>query len=89
MFLAAARAAMLFQAGRERSKTNCVKLIHEARMAMHTLGRRLVEAGLADDVSDFGLVKAEEMDAWLQDPSQLRSEIARRRDLMDQYSALR
>ncbi len=87
-FLAAARAATVFQAGRERTKTNCVKLINEARMAMHLIGRRLVAAGKADEVSDFGLVKVDELDAWLRDPEPFRAEIRRRRELMAQYAAL-
>lgn len=88
MFLAAARAATLFQAGRERTKTNNVKLIQEARMAMHLLGRRLVDQGLADNVNDFGLVLASEMNDWLNDPRPLRAELARRRALMESYANL-
>lgn len=88
MFQAAARSAVLFQAGRERTKTNNVKLIQESRMAMHLIGKRFVEKGLCDEVSDFGLVKDEEMDAWLKDPISMRAEVARRRDLMAAYSAL-
>jgi len=88
MFQAAARAAVLFQAGRERTKTNAVKLIHEARMAMHAIGRRLVAEGKADDVSDFGLVLASEMEGWLADPSSLREEIRRRRELLAAYASL-
>ena len=87
-FLAAARAATLFQAGRERTKTNNVKLIQEARMAMHLLGRRLVDQGLADHINDFGLVLASEMDDWLKDPRPLRAELARRRALMEAYANL-
>ncbi len=89
MFQAASRSAVLFQAGRERTKTNNVKLIQEARMAMHLIGKRFVEKGVADDIADFGLVKDEEMDGWLKDPASMRGEIARRRDLMAAYSALR
>jgi len=88
MFQAAARSAVLFQAGRERTKTNNVKIIQEARMAMYTVGRRLVEQGLCDEVADFGLVKAEEMEEWLKDPRPFRQEITRRRDLMALYSSL-
>jgi phosphohistidine swiveling domain-containing protein len=88
MFQAAANAAVVFQAGRERTKTNAIKPIHEARMAMHTIGRRLVAQGLADDVSDFGLVLAGEMDAWIADPASLRDEIRRRRELFHTYSSL-
>lgn len=88
MFQAAARAATLFQAGRERTKTNNVKLIQEARMAMHLIGKRFVDQGLCDEVADFGLVKDNEMDAWLADPLKLRGEIARRRDLMAVYAGI-
>ncbi|HLZ69249.1 MAG TPA: PEP-utilizing enzyme [Dehalococcoidia bacterium] len=88
-FQAAAKAAMLFQAGRERTKTSAIKPIHEARMAMHTIGRRLVAEGKADEVSDFGLVLATEMDGWIADPASLRDEIRRRRALFHDYAALR
>ncbi len=88
MFNAASHAAVIFQAGRERTKTNNVKLIQEARMAMHLIGRRLVDQGLADQINDFGLVLKDEMDDWLRDPRPLRAEITRRRDLMKLYSSL-
>ena len=87
-FRAAARAAALFNAGRERTKTNCVKLIQECRMAMHLIGHRMVEQGHCDDVADFGLLRADEMDAWLGDPEQLRDALRERRDLHQQYAAL-
>ncbi|MEO8540717.1 MAG: PEP-utilizing enzyme [bacterium] len=88
MFQAAANAAILFQAGRERTKTNNVKLIQEARMALHLLGKRFVEQGLTDEVNDFGLVLADEVDAWLKDPAPFRAELARRRKLMSEYANL-
>ena len=88
MFKGAAQAAALFQAGRERTKTNCIKLAQEARMAMHTIGRRRVAAGLSDEVSDFGLVKADEMDAWLKDPAPFREAIRHRKELFAKYGAL-
>ncbi len=87
-FQAAARAVTLFQAGRERTKTNAITPIHEARMAMHLIGRRLVAADQADDISDFGLVLAEEMDGWLARPASLRDEIRRRRELFALYASL-
>lgn len=87
-FQAATRAAGLFQAGRERTKTNCVRMLHEARMAAHTLGRRMVARGDADEVADFGLVKADEFDDWLVNPAKYRETIRHRRDLMAQYAAL-
>lgn len=87
-FLAAASAAVLFQAGRERTKTNCIKPIHEARMAMHTIGRRMVAEGRADEVSDFGLLRATEVEDWLRDARPFREELRRRRALMQVYAGL-
>jgi rifampicin phosphotransferase len=89
MFLAAARAATVFQAGRERTKTNCIKLVQETRMAMHTIGKRFVEEGTADDVSDFGLLTSTEIEDWIRDPAPFKDEIARRRSLYHQYAELR
>lgn len=86
MFNGAARAAVLFQAGRERTKTNCIKLAQEARMALHTIGRRRVAAGQADDIADFGMIKADEMEAWLADPAPFRDVIRQRKALFDAYA---
>ena len=88
MFLAAARAAVIFQAGRERTKTNCVKLIQEARIGLHTIGHRLVAAGRCDDFRDYALLKADEFDAWLANPAPMRAELARRRALFDEYMSV-
>ena len=88
MFLAAARAAGVFQAGRERTKTNAIKLIHEARMALHTLGRRMVEAGVMDQVGDFGLLRTEEVDGWLANPGALTETLRERRALFNTYTSL-
>ncbi|MGE0599850.1 MAG: PEP-utilizing enzyme [Dehalococcoidia bacterium] len=88
MFQAAARAAVLFQAGRERTKTNNVKLIQEARMALHLIGRRLVEQGLADEINDFGLVLKSEVEDWIKDPRPFRDAIRKRREQMKLYSSL-
>jgi rifampicin phosphotransferase len=88
MFQAAARAAVIFQAGRERTKTNAVKLIHEARMAMHTIGRRMVAARACDDVADFGLIRTDEIDRWLQQPQEFTDTLRHRRRLFDVYASL-
>jgi pyruvate,water dikinase len=51
--------------GRERTKTNCIRLIHEMRMSMREIGRRMVERGAFDEVEDFGFVRAAEIDVLL------------------------
>jgi pyruvate,water dikinase len=51
--------------GRERTKTNCIRLIHEMRMSMREIGRRMVERGAFDEIEDFGFVRAAEVDVLL------------------------
>jgi len=88
MFLAAANAATVFQAGRERTKTNAIKLIHESRMALHTIGRRMVEAGHIDAVGDYGLLRIEEAQDWLTNPAAFTETLRERRKLFNEYSAI-
>ena len=51
--------------GRERTKTNYIRLIHEMRMSMREIGRRMVERGAFDEIEDFGFVRAAEIDVLL------------------------
>jgi len=77
-FLAALRAASLFLAGRERSKTNAIRLTHELRLAMHALGRRYVERGVFDAPNNFGMVRWAELDQLVADPASLAAEVRER-----------
>jgi pyruvate,water dikinase len=65
--------------GRERTKTNNIRVIHEMRMAMRELGRRMVERGAFDEVEDFGFVREAEMPTLLADPHSLTETIRDRR----------
>jgi pyruvate,water dikinase len=65
--------------GRERTKTNNIRLIHEMRMPMRELGRRMVERGAFDEIEDFGFVRAGEMPTLLRDPHALTGAIRERR----------
>lgn len=87
LFLAAANAARVFQAGRERTKTNNIRMIHEVRMALHTIGRRMVAAGHLDDVGDYAFLLAEEFDDWLQHPAKYASTIRERKALYEEYAS--
>lgn len=78
MFEAALRSAQLFLAGRERAKTNAVRVINEARVAMYEYGRRLVERGVIDDVQQVFMVTDVELDALRADPESFRDTIAQR-----------
>ncbi|HWM18252.1 MAG TPA: PEP-utilizing enzyme [Ilumatobacteraceae bacterium] len=66
--------------GRERTKTNCIRLIHEMRVSMREIGRRMVERGVFDEIEDFGFVRAAETDVLLEgDASTLTPLIRERR----------
>ena len=72
-------AATVFFPGRERTKTNAIRMTHEARLPMHELGRRMVEAGHFTQLEDFGLLTDEEYDEFLADPAAFRDVIRERR----------
>jgi len=89
LFLAACRAAVLFNQGRERTKTNAIRLIHEgARLPLMTLAHRLVEDGHLVEHNDFGLLEVVEFDEMVADPSTARDRVLHRRALFDVYSNL-
>ncbi len=68
-FLAALRAARLFLASRERTKTTVIRLVNEMRMSNVHLGRRLVERGLLDRPEDLSMLRADELDGFLDAPA--------------------
>lgn len=72
-------------AGRERTKTNNIRLIHEMRMPMRELGRRMVERGAFDEIEDYGFLRSSELDVFLADPHQFTGAIRERRE---EYQAL-
>jgi len=87
-FAAAVRAAGIFLAGRERTKTTIIRQVHEGRMAMRELGRRMVEAGHFEDVNDFGMIRDDEYDAFLADPASFTETIRERKEWYDELTAL-
>jgi pyruvate,water dikinase len=86
--VAALRAATVFLAGRERSKTNAVKLVHECRVTMNELGRRMVDAGHFEHRNSFGMLRNDELDEFLADPGAWRDELARREAIYEELIAL-
>jgi pyruvate,water dikinase len=77
-FMAALKAAAIFLPGRERSKTNAIKLTHEARLCMHEIGQRMVERGAVDAPDAFGLLRLEELDDWLSNPDAMSAALRER-----------
>jgi rifampicin phosphotransferase len=77
-FEAGLHSAQLFLAGRERAKTNVVRIINEMRVAFHELGRRWAERGLIDRPQQLFMLTADELDHLRHDPEQFRPVIAER-----------
>jgi pyruvate,water dikinase len=80
-FLAALRAATVFMPGRERTKTNNVKLIQEGRLLLREWGRRMVAAGHFPRVESFGMLTRAEMLRVLDDPTGWHDTLVEREQL--------
>jgi pyruvate,water dikinase len=72
-FEAALGSATLFLGGRERAKTNVVIVINELRVALHELGRRLVERGILAEPAQVFMSTDAELDHLRHDPAALRT----------------
>jgi pyruvate,water dikinase len=62
-FVAALASATTFLAGRERSKTNVIRVVHEVRASLWEIGRRAVERGELDENRDICLFFGDEVQA--------------------------
>jgi len=65
--------AHTYLAGRERAKTNIIKVIHEIRMAFRELARR---HGI--DVTEFHMLLDDELDAFVNSPDDFHSRLSQR-----------
>jgi rifampicin phosphotransferase len=87
-FQAALHSATVFMPGRERTKTNNIKLVQEMRVAYDEFGRRRVADGTFRKVNDFGLLTRAELDEAVDDPAKYSSVLAEREALLDEVSQL-
>jgi rifampicin phosphotransferase len=78
LFEAALQSARLFLAGRERAKTNVVRVIHEMRMALRAFGQRLVERGVIEQVEQIFMLTDAELDQIRFEPETFTQVIAER-----------
>jgi len=72
-FEMALRSAHLHLAGRERAKTNIIKVLHEVRMAAHALA-----ACTGYTSSEICMLLADELDAFATSPDEFRARLAQR-----------
>ena len=72
-FEMALKSAHLYLAGRERAKTNIIKVVHEVRMAAFALAART-----GYTTSQICMLLADELDAFVAQPDEFRARLAQR-----------
>jgi rifampicin phosphotransferase len=87
-FQAALHSATVFMPGRERTKTNNIKLVQEMRVAYDEFGRRRVADGTFRKVNDFGLLTRAELYEAVDDPAKYSPVLAEREALLDEVAQL-
>lgn len=63
---------------RERTKTNIMKVVHEARMAFRELGRRAAEAGHLESPRHIFMLLERELEDFLADPRSFTATLSQR-----------
>jgi pyruvate,water dikinase len=74
LLLTGQASALRFMGWRERTKTNCVKAVHEQRMALRELGRRAAERGALDHPKQVFMLLADELDDFVADAAAFRDQ---------------
>lgn len=77
-FEAGLRCAHVYAAGRERSKTNCIKVVNEMRLALRELGRRRVESGDLASIEQLFMLTERELDDFVRGPAEFTHVVAER-----------
>jgi pyruvate,water dikinase len=87
-FNAALKAAEVFLPAREKTKLASVMVLHEGRMALRELGRRMTISGVFEQVEDFAMLCLSEFRDFLADPHGFADTIRHRRQWLDELSRL-
>lgn len=80
--------AELYSRAREQSKSNCVRMLHEARLPIWELGRRYVANGTLGRPEDITMLLESELDQFIKDPQSFVSIIAERWEWYDALDEL-
>lgn len=70
--------AELYSRSREQSKTNTIRILHEARMAVWVLANRYVDKGVLGAPEDLSMLREDELDSFIEDPAKWVPIIAER-----------
>ncbi|MCZ4653865.1 PEP-utilizing enzyme [Gordonia amicalis] len=78
----------VYMPAREQSKTNTIRVLQECRMPLFELGRRFVERGTLSRPDDLTMLKIDELDKFIDDPTPFVATIDERREWSEQLSEL-
>ena len=84
----ALRLSGIFMPAREQSKSNLIRVLHEARLPMRELGRRHTLAGVLQRAEDLTMLREDELDAFVADPAAMAATITERLEWHAELSAL-
>lgn len=73
------RMARIFVAARERTKLSEMMAVHEIRLPMYELGRRMAEADIVDKARDVFMLLDAELDAFVADPGSFSAVLGERK----------
>lgn len=76
----------LYSWAREQSKTNTIRVLHEGRLPIVELGRRYSAAGIFDRPDDIMMLREDELDTLIDNPSNFKDLIAQRWQLFNELS---
>jgi phosphohistidine swiveling domain-containing protein len=80
--------AAVFYGMREMGKNACIRLIHEAKLALMEVGTRLVADGVLDNVQQIFLLLDDEVDEFLTDPAAMVDTIREREAIFSELQTL-
>lgn len=72
------RSVTMYSIAREQSKTNTIRVLHEARLCLVELGRRYADRGIFDRADDIVMLREDELDALVNDPQAFKRTIEER-----------
>jgi len=76
----AMKAISVWLPARELSKSNVIRILHEARLPFRVIGERMVEAGDLESLEDILMVTIDELEQLIENPSAFRETIKERRE---------
>lgn len=79
--------AGMYVPGRERTKLTEMMTVHEVRVAVHELGRRMAERGVVDAPDRVCMLLDDELEAFVADPASFADTIRRRHERFRELAA--